>query len=467
MTKTVCLVTGITKVAEIFEQDMFRDYELKKMFQTKESALEGIAAVNPDILMVVEGTPSSTGMTTPVFIKKVHRDYPNIRIVYVTGEISPNDVSRYVALGDLVQNGIYDFISGQHLSAKEVLSKLSSPASYDSVKHLVSYANRTEISNDQEIIKNLICVDSIKPGSGKTLLAVNMAVAIAKYGQKKRNGDSPRVAIIDGDLNSLSVGTMLHMESAKYNLREALRLAGTVVDSEGNITGTDEEVQVVRTSIRKCFIKHVKYPNLFALVSSNIPMVELDRICPGQFYFLLKCVYGAFDVVIVDMNSSLEHKTTGPLFALAKRCYFLLDPDYNNLKNNLRYSRDLEKLGIKGKIKFVLNRAISSEQTKLQYIQDLEYDVETLDSPDFDITHVIPMADGVMLSNSIYKGSPVVLDLDPSDRELKKAFLTIANENWKIDYAKVKAEEDEYKESMKNGGVKKILGQIEIFGGKH
>ena len=287
-----------------------------------------------------------------------------------------------------------------------------------------------------------------------------MAVAIAKYGQKKRNGDSPRVAIIDGDLNSLSVGTMLHMESTKYNLREALRLAGTVVDTDGNITGSDEEVQEVRTSIRKCFIKHSKYPNLFALVSTNIPMVELDRICPGQFYFLLKCVYGAFDVVIVDMNSSLEHKTTGPLFALAKRCYFLLDPDYNNLKNNLRYSKDLARLGIKGKIKFVLNRAISPDQTKMQYIEDLEYNIDALDNPDFDITHTIPMADGIMLSNSIFKGTPIVLDLDPSDRELKRAFLTIANENWKIDYAKVKAEEDEYKESLKGGSMKKIIENI-------
>ena len=460
MAKTVCLVTGVSAIADIFTQPMFRDYELKNTFHTKEEALAGIPGVNPEIILVVEGTPSSTGMTTPEFIKKLHRDFPSGRIVYITGEISPNDVSKHVALGDLVQNGIYDFISGRQLSAKEVLNTLSSPATYESVKYLASYANRADVVGDQDVIKNLICIDSIKPGSGKTLLAVNMAVAIAKYGQKKRNGDSPRVAIIDGDLNSLSVGTMLHMESTKYNLREALRLAGTVVDTDGNITGSDEEVQEVRTSIRKCFIKHSKYPNLFALVSTNIPMVELDRICPGQFYFLLKCVYGAFDVVIVDMNSSLEHKTTGPLFALAKRCYFLLDPDYNNLKNNLRYSKDLARLGIKGKIKFVLNRAISPDQTKMQYIEDLEYNIEALDNPDFDITHTIPMADGIMLSNSIFKGTPIVLDLDPSDRELKRAFLTIANENWKIDYAKVKAEEDEYKESLKGGSMKKIIENI-------
>ena len=54
-------------------------------------------------------------------------------------------------------------------------------------------------------------ISSIKPGCGKSFVSTNVATAIAKFGDKK-DGRQPRVCILEADLQTLSVGTLLSLE---------------------------------------------------------------------------------------------------------------------------------------------------------------------------------------------------------------------------------------------------------------
>ena len=148
-------------------------------------------------------------------------------------------------------------------------------------------------------------------------------------------------------------------------------------------------------------------------------------------------MYSAFDVVVIDMNSSLDHRTTGPILELASHIYFLIDPDYNNIKNNLRYQKQIEELGISGKINYVLNKDIPEDKLFV-YTQDLDYAISEFDNIGLDITNKIPMVDTSVISNRNFRGTPLVLDTTPATREIKKALLKVCNENWKIDYNAVR-----------------------------
>lgn len=437
----VLIVTGAKQITGFFTKPEFRDYRIVETLTNMDDALKYLHGTEekPDIMLVVDGTPSSSGISATDMILAVHREFPTIRPVYITGEVSPADTQKCAALGSLVRAGVYDLLMGSRLTGERILNALNVLGKYEDVKYLLNYttAKESESAMAGNGYRNVIACYSIKPGSGKSMLAINLAVGIARFGQKKKTGQPPRVAIIDGDLTGLSVGSLLHAENPQFNLREALKQAGSVIDADGNLIGTPEELEIVKSNIRRCFVHYPKVQNLYALVSSNISFDDLENVNPYQFYYLIQCVYSAFDVVVIDMNSSLDHRTTGPIFELASHIYCLIDPDYNNIKNNLRYQKQIEELGIADKIQYVLNKDIPEEKL-FAYTQDLDYAISEFDNIGLDITNKIPIADTSVISNRNFRGIPLVLDTSPATREIKRALLRICNENWKIDYDAVR-----------------------------
>ena len=456
----VLLVTTMTKLGALFAKEEFRDFEVVGTVTDKDSVLTSIQETSPDVVLFVEGVPSRSGLSTEEVLLNIKNYYPDLRVVFLAGEYSPADNAKCIMLSNLVKSGLYDIVTGAKISGGTILEALNVAKTYEDVKYLVRYDDTAEAKQD-ESLRNMIAFYSVKPGSGKSTIAVNTAIAIAKFGQTKRNGRAPRVAIVDGDLNNLSVGPLLHAENPQFNLREALRQVATVVDENGVISANEQRLESVRTNIRKCFVHVQNLPNLFALVSSEIPVADLAEINQHQFRFLLQSIYSAFDVVIVDMNSSLEHRTTKPIFDLASRVYFVIDPDYNNIKNNLRYQRELEALGVKDKIRYIMNRYIADE-VQFKYNEDLDYSLDQFDIIGLDITNTIPNIDVAVMSNRVYKGIPIVLDNGVGVKEAKLAIFKIANENWKINYSAVNEFENPSKpeKEKKEGLVTKLSKKL-------
>ena len=193
------------------------------------------------------------------------------------------------------------------------------------------------------------------------------------------------------------------------------------------------------------------------MVSANISFDDLASIQPEHFKFLLESVYSAFDVVIVDMNSSLEHRTTHAIFEEAGRVYFLLDPDYNNIKNNIRYQAEVSKLGIEDRIRYILNKDIPEDEM-YQYVEDLDYTLSEFENVGLEISHSIPMIDPNVINNRTFHGIPIVLDRSPDTLPASDAILEIANEIWKIDPDAVKMYRAE-ETSEKKPGILGVFGK--------
>ena len=362
--------------------------------------------------------------------KDVKSYSPDTRIIYVAGELNKDDVAMAGLISDLVQLGVYDICLDATLKKSTLRELLTTTKTYsDMAKYIIIkeiYESDVNPYIDEDGAKNVVIFSSIKPGSGKSFISTNIATAIAKFAKEKKNGEKPKVAIIEGDLQSLSVGTLLQIENPTFNLRTALLEVSRVVNKAGDLVGTEKDQRDVEQRVLDCFNQFNEIPNLYALVGSQLSLRDLHEINSYQYYYLISILVKHFDVIIVDTNSSLEHITTGPLLELAKACYYILDLDINNIRNNIRYRDDLNEL-CRGKVRYILNRDMPKEKGA-KYTEELKYGSDDLVASGFNLAARIPMVDLTVMYNHVYNGHPLILDDKPSTLRAREELLTIASQ---------------------------------------
>lgn len=183
-------------------------------------------------------------------------------------------------------------------------------------------------------------------------------------------------------------------------------------------------------TIIKCFQPYYKSKNLFVLVGSQFESRELEMVKGNHYVYLLESIAKLFDVVIVDTNSSLNHVTTYPLLQLANQCYYVLNLDYNNIRNNHRYRKELVDLGIGDKVKYILNEDISQN---LDNKEDLIFGPEDLRESGYRLEGCIPAIDKSIFLNRLHEGSPVILDNSKSTLKARLEISKISDSIWPMD----------------------------------
>ena len=98
---------------------------------------------------------------------------------------------------------------------------------------------------------------------------------------------------------------------------------------------------------------------------------------------------------------------------MVNTCYYVLNLDFNNVRNNQRYRGSLKELDVYDKVKYILNEDLSdytNSPEKLDFSADLL-------SETFDLEARIPALDKIVFMNRVWQGTPCVLD--ESDYTLK------------------------------------------------
>ena len=209
----------------------------------KEEILPLLEQVNPDTLLVVDGL-SGTGDVIDIMIKAKIK-YHSLRIIFATGEIDTDNMLVLDPLSKLTDYEIYDIYTSSRYNAQMVEMMLRNKKNRNDIMKFRKFKNDKE--NESVIISrpksggysNVVAVSSIKPGAGKSFTSTNIAMAIAKFGKPKIDGSMPKVAIVEGDMQSLSVGTLLQLQNDKYNLKYALRKVASIIDNNGKFTVDD------------------------------------------------------------------------------------------------------------------------------------------------------------------------------------------------------------------------------------
>lgn len=173
----ILVATGLPSVDEAIAKIPGYEYIPVKVGY-KRDVIEACVNFKPTIIIVTERL-SGPEMLSGILID-LKQKMPNIRIIYLSGEVSLSDVNKVTRLGAMVMAGIYDIITEKVLNKSLIEGVLSNPRSKKDVEYLLRYfvEKRKEQDTDiryeeeaEEILKeddtydNVFMVSSIKPGT--------------------------------------------------------------------------------------------------------------------------------------------------------------------------------------------------------------------------------------------------------------------------------------------------------------
>ncbi len=414
------------------------------------SELEGkIQTAGADIIILTDKLAGDGSIVRMLIDLK--RKYPHMRFIYFAG--APSNNGRIDALGTLVLAGIYDIDMSRTINIDLVMDLITNPKKEAAVDFLtknilndtseiINAANGIEYQEFHEdevtnkiTLDNVFVFTSIKPGSGKSFCAVNAATGIAKYGK-----DNPKVALIEGDLQTLSIGTLLGVkEDDKHNMKAVMQAISRLYNGSEYI-GTEEERKIVTRKIKNAFVKYKSLNNLDILVGSSITPDEIDElnVTPEYYSFLIDAIRADYDIIIVDTNSSIFHVSSVPLMMKAKYVYYVLNLDFNNVRNNIRYKKTIRELGIEDKARYILNENIENTYEFDEMgvsIEELNFTATDIEDKYFKLEAKIPVLPKTVFLNRLYNGVPVVLDSDGLGytNHAKYELMKVSNEIWPMD----------------------------------
>ena len=227
MTK-VLLASGMSGLDDAISKIEGYDF-IEATVSYKKDIVEAYINFRPDVIIVTERL-SGQEILSGILIS-LKQKYPAVRIIYLAGEINMADVNRVAKLGAMVMAGIYDIVAERVINKSIIEDILRNPKTLSEVEYLLKYFADRKKDNEasfeyreevEEAVEstnsynNVYMISSIKPGCGKSFVSTNVATAIAKFGEKK-DGRPPRVALLEADLQTLSVGTLLSIEENIYS----------------------------------------------------------------------------------------------------------------------------------------------------------------------------------------------------------------------------------------------------------
>lgn len=452
----VLVATGLPKINDAF----FGNKKMRQVFnvvETVDNRNKIIEAVErhpeTDIVLVSDGLTGKGRPLTQIMID-IHLEFRDVRVVYLTSEVKRSQMKvRMPQLGYLVRTRIYDIVAQTPITMKHIFEALVKPSTKEDVDWIFKFIDaEEEISAPQEKVEvfmeedsnnkdtargtlgNLHVFSSIKPGTGKSFIAANIATAIAKYGKVNEKGEKPRVALIDGDMQNLSIGTLLQVEDDKKNLKTVMDRIKLIQDDNGREIDNPPLVTETKAFVRNAFIPYSHLDNLFVLAGSNLDWQEVQGFKATNFTWLLQTIQHDYDVIIMDSSSSLAHVSTAPMMLLAKDIFYILNLDFNNIRNNSRYQNTLIQYGFFDKVKYILNENITKDMVKEQeWKEDLIFDSEAVSQNGFNIAGTIPVVEKTTFLNRIFQGVPISLDTDDHTLEARVEISEIANQIWELD----------------------------------
>lgn len=232
----------------------------------------------------------------------------------------------------------------------------------------------------------LVTVFSMKGGVGKTVLATNLATALAdRFGL--------RVALVDLDLQFGDVGIMLGLTPER-----------TITDAVARGDRLDADY------MQGCMTEHRS--GVHALLAPTRPE-EAENVTTGRISRILELLCSMYDVVVVDTAATFDEVV---LTALDRSdvVYGVTMMDVASIKNTRISLQKLTQLGYAdGLVRLVLNRADSKV-----WLQPAEVE-KAIGSEVF-----ARIPSDRIVPRSVNKGTPVVLDEPRSD--VSKAMVDIA-----------------------------------------
>lgn len=256
-----------------------------------------------------------------------------VKVILITENVSPG------GLHQMLKMGADDFVPYPlpERALHDAIERIRNP------KHVPVSAGGADGSGEGSARLNpaprmggqsaVFAVQSLAGGTGSTTLAVNLAWELATIDKKK----APSVCIIDFDLQFGSVSTYLDLPRRE-----------TIVEMLTDAQSMD--VDAFKQAL-------VSYQNKLSVFTSPAEILPLDMIGPEDVEAILKLARECFDIVVVDMPTTIVQWTETVLSSVD--VYFAtLELDMRSAQNAMRFIKALRSEDLPlDKVNFALNRA--------------------------------------------------------------------------------------------------------------
>ena len=235
----------------------------------------------------------------------------------------------------------------------------------------------------------LLMVYSPKGGTGCSVVASNLAIALAKTTSKK-------VALIDGNLQFGDCDVLLNLQGNR-----------TIVDIVNRIDELDSDLMGVMTA---------RHPSGIKVLAAPPTPVAFERISPDAFKKVLSQLKKDFDYVLLDTWSRLDDLVLGAI-DMVDRILVVMTPEIPSIKSTKLFFDIAEALEFSvDRIDLILNKVIPRDGLRADKIESsMQHKV---------LAELV--FDPKPIRQAINQGSPLVM-VQPN-HPLSQSFLQLAQE---------------------------------------
>ena len=250
----------------------------------------------------------------------------DIKVILIAEDVTP------ASLHQLLRQGADEFVP-YPLPEQELQAAIDRVRAPD-VEESPNAVQNTTLSSDSDSKEGaLIVVHGLAGGTGATTMAVNLAWELATTGKD----DSPKVCILDLDLQFGSVATFLDLPRREV-----------VFEMLSETASMDDEV--FGQSL-------LAYEEKLQVLTAPSDLIPLDLISSEDVDKLVAMARRHFDYVIVDVPTTLV-QWSETLLHSAHVYFAMIELDMRSAQNVLRLKRALQSEDLPfEKLRFALNRA--------------------------------------------------------------------------------------------------------------
>ncbi|MFT6932171.1 MAG: pilus assembly protein CpaE [Paracoccaceae bacterium] len=285
---------------------------------------------------------------------KIAKD-KGIKVILIAEDVSPIGLHQMLKIGaddfvpyPLPENALHDAIERIREAAT---APVAAAAQHGTVPH--NPAPKLEAHTA------IFAVQSLAGGTGSTTLAVNLAWELANIDKKT----SPSVCLMDFDLQFGSASTFLDLPRRDV-------IFEVLSDSKSM------DVEAFKQAL-------VTYNDKLSVFTAPADILPLDMIGPDDIKCLLDLASQCFDIIVIDMPTTVVQWTESVLMA-ADVYFATLELDMRSAQNAIRFTKAMraEDLPLE-KVHFVLNRSpkftdLSGKNRVKRMAESLNIEINTL-----------------------------------------------------------------------------------------
>jgi pilus assembly protein CpaE len=335
-------------------------------------ALESIAAVGPLLsggaLVLVLGPSCASGVGLAEFTDVV-QGRPEVGTILITEALSTD------LLQTALRAGVKDVLAAP-VDTEQLLAAVDRVA--DGLESTAGYGSSAAYGADGELgdrgdLGKVITVFSTKGGAGKSVVAANLAVTLARRSTKP-------VVLVDADLQFGDVAVMLKLAPQH-----------TIVDAVGSADRLDAAL------LQQFLMRHE--PSGLLILPAPLEPSFADQISAGEMVRIVELLRTFCEFVVIDTPAYFNEVVLG-LIEESDEVLLIAGMDIPNIKNVKIGLQTLRLLNVPmTKLHLVLNRANSKVKLDVSEVErTLQIKAESLIPSD------------IAVPQSVNKGTPVVLD---------------------------------------------------------